>query len=818
MKSNIDLWFKRMAGRIYDRAVLFTLFSVLVAAGLVVHLPKLTIDTSNESFFHKTDPIVTDYHDFQAQFGWDETVVIALKPDNIFDLAFLEKLRVLHDDLLENVPHLADITSLVNARDTRGEGDQLLVDDLLEDFPQNAADLAALKERVMSNPLYINRLISADGAMTTIVLETDMTAPAGEEDLMAGFADEDARVNTVIDGSAKNAIADEVVGVVREIAAKYNSGDFPILVAGSPVVVKDIDVAMQKDMGRFLLLAMGLVGCCLFLLFRRISGVFLPLLVVLLSLFSTLGVMGFCGVAFTIPNMIMPSFLLAVGVGASVHILALAFRQFDRTCDKRGAISYALDHSGLAVVMTSLTTAAGLASFSTTEMAPVANLGIFAGTGVIISLFYTLVLLPALLALIPLKQRKHPGKSAGPDRFEVFLDWVTGFSTTHARAITAVTLVILAAGAFSASKLRFSHDVLKWLPATWASRQATEKIDAVMGGTLNLEVLVDTGMENGLYNPEILKRLDSLAKEIESYDDGRISVAKAASVSDVLKEIHQALNENRPEFYAIPENQALIPQEFLLFENSGSDDLEKVIDSSYRLARLTIQVPWLDIFHYMPLLKKIETRFKAELGDSAAISTTGVMRLFASTVTAAARSMGQGYLTAAVTITLMMICLLGSVRMGLISMIPNLAPVVLVMGLMYWTGLPLDIFTMMIGAIALGLAVDDTVHFMNGFSRYFKEEKSVKKAVRKTLHTSGRAMLVTTMVLTIGFFIYTFAFMENLVRFGLLTGLTILLALVADFFCVPAIMTLIHSTSGPETLQALPEGKLDPTTCTRNLR
>jgi len=812
MKNKIDIWFRGMAGRIYDRAVLFIALSVLVAAGLVVHLPKLNIDTSNESFFHKTDPIVKDYHDFQAQFGWDETVVLALEPRDIFDPAFLTKLKALHNELLENVPHLADITSMVNARNTRGEEDRLVVEDLLEDFPRTRADLAALKARVMSNPLYINRLISADGSMTTIILETDLTASDDDEEaLMDGFADQDAGAGTVLDGAAKNAIADEVVTVVRDIVAKYNAKDFPVLVAGSPVVIKDTDLAMQKDMGRFLLLAMGLVGLCLFIMFRRASGVFLPLLAVLLSLVSTLGFMGFCRVPFTIPNMIMPSFLLAVGVGASVHILSLVFRHFDQTGDKREAIAHALDHSGLAVVMTSLTTAAGLVSFSTTEMAPVANLGIFAGAGVIISLFYTLVLLPALLSFIPLKQKKNVGQEFAPDRFDALLDWVTGFSTTHAKAIVAVTVLILAAGTFSAAMLRFSHDTLKWLPASWSSRQATEKIDAVMGGTLNLEVLVDTGRKNGLYDPHILKSLDNLAKEIGRYDDGKIRVAKAASVADVLKEIHKALNENRPAFYAIPENRALIPQEFLLFENSGSDDLEKVIDRSYRLARFTIQVPWLDIFHYMPLLDKVKIRFETELGDRAVIRTTGVLRLFASTVTAAAHSMAQGYLTAAITITLMMICLLGSLRMGLISMIPNLAPVVLVMGMMYWTGLPLDVFTMMIGAVALGLAVDDTVHFMNGFCRYHREEKSVRAAVRKTLHTSGRAMLVTTTVLTIGFFVYTFAFMENLVRFGLLTGLAILLALVADFFCVPAIMTLMHSKTDPQTIQVVPGDKPDPT-------
>ena len=803
MRQRIDACFRWLGGTIYDRAWVFILAALVVALALTSQLPKLHIDTSNESFFHEDDPILTDYEAFQAQFGCDQTVVLALQPPEIFDRGFLGRLKQLHDELEENVPHLDDITSMVNARNTRGEADRLVVEDLLEDFPQSQADLAALKERVMSNPLYLNRLISPDGKMTGIVIEIDMTVPMAEPvDLMDGFDDSQTQAQqaALIDGPTKILISEEVVAAVRAIVAKYHCEDFPILVAGSPVVIKDIDMAMQKDMGRFLLMAVLLVGSCLFLMFRRISGVVLPLVVVVLTLFCTLGLMGFFRVPFTIPNMIMPSFLLAVGVGAAVHILALTYRRLEDSGDKRDAITYALDHSGLAVVMTSMTTAAGLVSFATTELAPTANLGIFAGAGVLISLFYTLVLLPALLAVIPLKPKAGKGSANGsvPDRLERLLDRVADISTGHAKTIIAVTLVVLVAGIFSAFQLRFSHDTLRWLPASWTSRQATEKIDDVMGGTINLEVLVDTGRENGLYDPTVLRSLNHLARELEAYDDGRIRVAKATSVTDVLKEIHQALNENRPEFYAVPDNADLIPQEFLLFENSGSDDLEKVIDSAYRTARFTVQVPWLDMFYYVPLIQDIATRFEETLGEKANVSTTGILRLFASTVAAAAHSMAEGYATSAVTITVMMILLLGSLRMGLISMIPNLAPVVLVMGMMHWLGLPLDIFTMMIGAIALGLAVDDTVHFMNGFQRYHEEEGSAKAAVRRTLHTSGRAMLVTSIVLSIGFFVYTFAFMENLVRFGFLTGLTILLALVADFFSVPALMTLIHSRSEPE--------------------
>ncbi len=149
-------------------------------------------------------------------------------------------------------------------------------------------------------------------------------------------------------------------------------------------------------------------------------------------------------------------------------------------------------------------------------------------------------------------------------------------------------------------------------------------------------------------------------------------MANASSVSDIIKEIHQALNENRPGFYRVPDNAALIPQEFLLFENSGSDDLEKVVDSSFRKARFTLQVPWLDVFYYTGLLKKIKGSFQTTFENRAEITTTGLMQLFVHTVKAASLSMAEGYVTAAVLITIMMILLVGGLRMGLVSMIPTL--------------------------------------------------------------------------------------------------------------------------------------------------
>lgn len=808
MRQRIESWFKSAAGMIHDRPWAFIIVSVLVAAALSSQIPKLKIDTSNESYFHHTDPVLNVYNDFKAQFGTDELIIVAIEAPDVFDIAFLHRLKKLHNELADNVPHLADITSLVNARNTRGETDRLVVEDFLENFPQNKAELKALKERAMSNPLYVHRLISPDAAMTSIIIETELGDTRAPDDVLAGFDEQGAGGQTIKKqvGRTKNEIAEIVVSTVKEITDKYNGKGFRIQLAGVPVVLKVQKEAMMKDMGRLMMLALLTIGTCLFILFRRISGVFLPIMVVVFSLFSTLGLMGLFNVPFTLPSMILPSFLLAVGVGGAVHILTLVFRELQHGEDKRTAIVYAMGHSGIAVVVTSFTTAVGLASFSTTALAPIAFLGIFGSAGVLLSLFYTIVLIPALLALIPLKNKKaKPALKRANDSFDHLMDKITEFVSRRAKTITVVTIVLMIAGLGSALQLRFSHNVLHWQPPSWDCRQATERIDKVMGGTINIEIIVDTGRENGLYDPAILKDLDRLAKELKVFDDNKIKVANASSVADIIKEIHQALNENRPAFYRVPDNAALIPQEFLLFENSGSDDLEKVVDSSFRKARFTLQVPWLDVFYYTGLLKKIQTSFQTTFENRADITTTGLMQLFVHTVKAASLSMAQGYITAAILITIMMILLVGGIRMGLVSMIPNLAPIIFVMGLMHWVGLPLDTYTMLIGTISLGLAVDDTVHFLNGFRRYKTQGLNAKEAVRQTLRTSGRSMLITTVVLALGFFMFTFASMLNIERFGYLTGLTLILALLADFFSVPALMILLYPEKQITTISIPPQ-------------
>jgi predicted RND superfamily exporter protein len=799
VKQRIASGFERFGRTIY-RNRLKTLAVLLVIIGaLVSQLPKVAFDTSTESFFRHDDPALVDYEAFQQQFGRDELVVIAIDPPAVFERAFLEKLRTFHEALESEVPHLKEVTSLLNVRDTRGEGDELIVEDLLRELPATPQAMAALERRVLASRLYPNLLISEDGRFTTIVLETQaFTAKDAGGDLLAGFGSDSLPGGETADApAALTPLSDEenseVVRAVETLAERFEAPDFPIHIAGSPLVTDFLKRAMQQNMARFIALATLAIGVFLLVLFRRFSGVLLPLLVVLLSLVSTVGAMAALGVAFKLPLMVLPSFLLAVGVGAVVHLLAIFFRNFEQEGNKEDAIAHALGHSGLPIVMTSLTTAAGLLSFATAVLASVADLGIFAGLGVMIALVYTLVLVPALLSLLPLRRHARftrPGGSGWADRI---LRRVGLYSTRHAGAVAIVTVLVTAVAGAGLPLLRFSHNTLTWFPQSTEIRRSTDLIDRELKGSISVEMVIDTREENGLYDPQTLTDLERLAAFAEQYRDGagQPFVGKTNSVADVLKEIHQALNENRPEFYRIPLDRELIAQELLLFENSGNDDLERLVDSQFSQARLSAKTPWRDAAAYVTFVAAMQREGERLFGERAQVTTTGLLKLFTQSIYALMESMVTSYTVAIVVITLLMIVLIGRLGLGLLSMIPNLLPIVITLGLMGWLDIPLDAFTLLIGSIALGLAVDDTIHFFHHFLRYYGENRNVTAAVEETLLSAGRAMLFTSMVLITGFWLFMFASLNNLFYFGLLTGIALSVALLADLVLAPAMMELL---------------------------
>lgn len=787
MHHKLETLMGRLGSFIHDNPFKVLLLLVVLLAFPIAHVPQIKMDTSTEGFMHDDDPVLLAYNDFREQFGRDERVALAIKNKNIFSLEFLTILKELHQELEREVPYVDEVTSLFNVRNTRGEGDKLLTDDLLDPFPKTQAELNAIKERAMASEFYRNLLISEDATMTGILIETDAYSNEGEKELSDMDAFDEGFDEPAKDATPKAFLTDkenaEVVTAVFKIADKYKKQGLEIYVAGSPSVNHALKTQMRTDMEKFMRITFLIILVSLFLIFRRVSAVFYPLMVIVFSLLATVGTMAWAGVAFKLPTQIVPSLLLAVSVGATVHVLSIFFDKFNKTGDKKEALSYTLGHSGLAIAMTSITTAIGVGSFSGSEVAPISDLGIFASLGVMVSLVLTLTLLPALLSITKLK----PKPQDGPGKIDELMKKLAVIPVQHTKGVLFGSLGLVLISLIVATQIELSHNPLQWFQPDNENRVATEIIDKDMNGTVTIEVVVDTQAENGWVDPVRLKELNDFSSRVEAYVDEYTHVGKVVSLATIVKETNRALHANKQAYYTIPTDKNLVSQELLLFENTGSDDLEDVVDTQFSKARITIKLPWTDTVQAVNVLNYIKEESVKSFPEQK-VKTTGMIPLLINTFANAVHSSVRSYFIAAIAISFMMMLILGSVRIGLLSMVPNLAPIIVGLLLMYVANIPLDMFTLLIGSIAIGLAVDDTIHFMHNFRRYYLQSGDSAKAIEQTFFTTGKAMVITTIVLSLGFFAYLAANMISVQNFGLLTASVIIFALLSDLLLAPALM------------------------------
>jgi len=299
LRDTIEKRFEWLGAWLYDNPIKVLLASCLLVGFFAYHIPSISIDTSSEALLKKEDPSLLEYNRFRDQFGRAELIVIAVQSPEIFSNTFLSRLQSFHQDLEEEIPYLREVTSLINAQSTRGEKDSLIVKDLLEDWPRHQADPAQLKKEVLSNPFYLNYLISEDAQVTAIIVETEaaVTAEASQaEDFLDTFDEQISE--TASSGEIPHYFSEkenrEVVTAINRVVERHNKTDFPITVSGGPVVVNAFNRATMGDIRRCILLSLVSVALFLGILFRRISGVILPMIIINSALFSTIGLM-FCG-------------------------------------------------------------------------------------------------------------------------------------------------------------------------------------------------------------------------------------------------------------------------------------------------------------------------------------------------------------------------------------------------------------------------------------------------------------------------------------------------------------------------------------------
>jgi hypothetical protein len=771
---------------------------LLLVGVSATQLPRLELDTSNESYLLENDPAIEAYGHLRAQFGRDEVIVVAFEPAEIFDLDFLRYLEGIHRVVEEEVPHLERVTSLINIRSVIGEGDELIVGDLLEEFPATDAELIALRERVLATPSYVGGVISPDGDITALIIETDAYSRVDFEDDTAGalagfddpsleapFPDQEPSQRPFLTPAENSATIESVKALIE----RHRMPHIPVYVSGSSMLAHEVSQGMKREVPIFFGLSLAVIAVALLALFRRMMPCAVVLLSVVLSTIGSFGTAAALGQSLSILSQILPSFILSVGVGYAVHLLAIYFQRLDGGDSPQAALVQAMRHSGPPIMMTALTTSVGLASFLIALMPPMRQFGLAAMLGVGWTLLFTLSLLPALISRLPMQARSGLGDAGITN---VVLQRIGIGAARHPWKVVFSATLLAVACVISTFQLKASNNPIYYLAPENAFRVSFLYLDEHMKTSTSLELFIDAGEENALYEPEVMNRLDALGQYFMNFEHEGYRFTRTTSVVDIAKETHQALNANDPASYQIAQERAMLAQELFLFENSGSEDLERVVDPQFQKARYSALAQFRDGNLVARIIHEMQRDLPAILGPEITWSITGSSSLIARTVEATTTSLFRTYALALAVITPLMMLLIGSLRAGLVSMAPNLLPILLTLAIMPLLEVPLDLFTMMLGCIAIGLAVDDTLHFIHGFRSRYAETGDPYQAIEQTLNTTGRALLFTSIVLCSGFLVLTLSSMSNLQALGALTAFAIGAAFILDIIVTPALLILVY--------------------------
>jgi predicted RND superfamily exporter protein len=611
-----------------------------------------------------------------------------------------------------------------------------------------------------------------------------------------------------VDDRDSGRILDEILS----IAEKHQGEGFRLRVAGGPAVVAFMNRMIMEDFDVMFFLASFSMLLILFLLFRHALGIVGPLIVVMQAALWTVGAMAVAQVPMTMVNAILPSFILCVAIGDSVHIQSVYRDARRRGMANRESIIFAVSTTGVPILFTSMTTAVGLLGFRFATLEAIRDMGTFGALGVFLAFALSMAFLPAFLTF---NQKSLLGVRTSVDRVDL-LDHVLAFCdrlsrsrlrdgrVSHGRRRVTLTasLFFTIAAVYGASTLQVFHDPLSWFPPGHEVTAAVHAVDEHVGGTSEMALLIRSKEGKDLKDRDLLLALEKLSEHVKAYrtpETGRAIVGSGTSILDVIKESWRAINGNSEEFYRIPDSQQGVVDMFTLFESSAPEELRRLATVDMERAVMSFRIQWMDSTAYQPLVEYIERSIGDIVGDRALVHVTGSAAQGAEVASSLLNDLMRSFSFAFVIITAMMILLLREFRLGVLAMIPNLLPIVAVMGCMGFGGIPLDINNILIASLAVGIAVDDTIHFLHQFRSHLRLNGNVDAAIEHAFSHTGRAMVSTSAILVAGFATNLWATLANFQRFGLLVALTVALALIVDLIFLPAMLRSIYGGVSNET-------------------
>jgi len=782
------------------------LLLIILGVGLLSYnIPKLSIATSLESSFKGHNQTIQDYQKFRDLFGRDDKIFILINSEDIFSPHFLARLRDFQQDLEKTLPLLSEVDSLINAKYIEVKDGTLQVNDFMESLPQNREQAEALRKKALAYPLYRNSYISKNNDAMIMVIKTQAVSALTDDgkrikNYGRGLGQDEETASGQYSKSISQVENIAILGIMETVVKQYNAENFSIVFSGTPAYQFHVEPKIRESMINMSIMVLTLTFFFMAILFGRVSGIFLPQFVVIMSLGATLGLMALAGVPFTLTSSMLPSIMLSVGLTAPIHFMVVFFK-YQKKIGRLRAIIRTMGHSGLPIIITSLTTIVGLLSFSFTEIAPVAHLGIFTAAGIAICLVLTLVFLPAILSLLkvlPGREREHLYETSAYNRA---LIWMGRTGIRHAHDIYILSLIVFISILPGFFKLNFSHNMLHYFSEDEPFIEQTRLIEDETSGFRALEMIVDTGKENGILSHAFLSNLEELEDFALEQNNisGRPYTGKITSILDIVKKTNQSWHGDDPGHYTIPRDDYLIESQLKDIKQAAPGYLERYTDKDFSLARFTAMMYWNDAAMDVDFVRELKDYAIGLFGKTDQVIVTGAVSIGSKVIDLMMSNLAIGYCTAFFIITLFLIVAAGDVKLGLVAMVPNLYPIVAGLGLMGLMGIPLNTYNLIGGSIVIGVAVDDTIHFFHNFRHYFEKTGNVETAVVETMRSAGRAMITTSLILVSCFWLRLFSSLKVISDFGLIVGFSLLVAFLADVMLAPALLNHMYgSKTGPQ--------------------
>ena len=756
------------------KLAIFILFMSIIA---IAGMHKLNLVSDYKIFFDEGNVELQTFNSFQARYGSSDNVFIFIKPDkgNIYTP---QTMALIYDltEMSWQTPFSSRVNSITNFQHTRSVGDDIFVGEFLllkEDISPTKIDY--IKKNASLEIDLVNNLITASGEETGINISLQFPGLNKKEEV--------------------SAVAKHIREIVSIIQKQYPN--HKVYTSGIVMMNNAFFEIAKADFTTLIPLMVLVILFAVGAILRSLGGIAAVSAVVLVSILVSLGLAGWLGIKLSPPSISAPIILLTIVVASAIHIVSYIQRSVADKTSVEEALALSFSKNCIPVTLTHATTMIGFLTMNFSESPPFRDLGNIVALGVLVSWILSFTLLPFLIRRIPISGKKS--MSVG-----IFnsMDVISNFVMTYKKLITYTFLPFcLVISVFSLSN-SLNDDLVEYFDESVEFRKQTEIINEKFSGIYSIEYSIETNEDNGIFEPKVLSFSDEFAKWMRLQTE----VMAATTISDTLKTINKNMHSGLASEYKLPESRELAAQYFLLYEMSlpfGMDMTDRVVSSKSAM-RMIVRLNNMDSKKILLMESRVADWLSKNKPNNIDITYSSPAVIFAHIGEKNIRSLLVGSISALILICLILAILFRSFRIGLISILPNFLPICFAYGVWALLVGEISLGLASVSAMTIGIVVDDTVHFLYGYIRHLKEGKHPEEACRNTMREVGSAMVISSIILVLGFLILATSHFEKNALMGLLTGLTIAVALVCDLILLPILlMTFVQSKHVMDTKDRL---------------